>query len=263
MIEKEPLVSIIMPAFNCEKYVVAAIYSVLTQTYKNWELLVIDDGSNDNTYQIIKDFSQKDSRIKAFTNIKNLGVSVTRNRGIELASAQWIAFIDSDDIWNSFKLEKQLKFAEKNSAEFLFTAQSYMNEEGNLYKGIFEVPEIITFKKLKKQNVISCSSVLLKKNFFENIKMEKDELHEDYVVWLRILKLGVTAYGVNEPLHTIRISRNSKSGNKFKSLIMTYKVFRYFGENPIGSIYFMSRHVLAAAMKYNRVFASGYVKSEG
>lgn len=130
-----------------------------------------------------------------------------------------------------------------------------MNEEGNVYKGIFEVPKKVTFKILKKQNVISCSSVLIKKKYFENIRMEKDELHEDYVVWLRILGLGITAYGVNEPLHTIRISRNSKSGNKFKSLIMTYKVFRFIGINPIGSAYFMSRHVLGAARKYKKIFS--------
>lgn len=255
MSKKEALVSVIMPAYNCEKYVVEAINSVLAQTYKNWELLVLDDGSKDNTLQIIEEFSQKDSRIKALPNGKNMGVSATRNRGIELASGDWIAFLDSDDMWEPLKLEKQFEVVENKSAEFLFTGSSYINEEGEPFRGMFEVPEKVTYKRLRNQNVISCSSVLVKKKYFENIKMEKDEMHEDYAVWLRILKLGVTAYGVNEPLLIYRISRNSKSGNKIKTVKMTYKVFRFVGINPIGSAYFMMRHVVASVGKYKKIFA--------
>lgn len=254
MSKNEALVSIVMPAYNCEKYVVEAINSILAQTYRNWELLVLDDGSKDNTLRIIEEFSQNDSRIKALPNGKNMGVSATRNRGIELASGEWIAFLDSDDMWEPEKLEKQFEIVDKEAAEFLFTGSSYINEEGEPYKGIFEVPEKITYKKLRNQNVISCSSVLVRKKYFENIKMEKDEMHEDYAVWLRILKFGVTAYGVNEPLLIYRISRNSKSGNKMKTIKMTYKVFRFVGINPIGSAYFMMRHVIASVGKYKRIF---------
>ena len=254
MSNNKALVSIVMPAYNCEKYVVEAINSILAQTYRNWELLVLDDGSKDNTLRIIEEFSQKDSRIKALPNGKNMGVSATRNRGIELASGEWIAFLDSDDMWNPEKLEKQFEIVEKEAAEFLFTGSSYINEEGEAYKEIFEVPEKITYKKLRNQNVISCSSVLVKKKYFEHIKMEKDEMHEDYAVWLRILKTGVTAFGVNEPLLIYRISRNSKSGNKMKTVKMTYKVFRFVGINPFGSAYFMLRHVIASVGKYKRIF---------
>lgn len=254
MSENQELVSIVMPAYNCEKYVVEAINSVLAQTYKNWELLVLDDGSKDNTLQIIEEFSQKDSRIKALPNGKNMGVSATRNRGVELASGDWIAFLDSDDMWEPVKLEVQFEIVEKKAAEFLFTGSSYINEEGEPFKGILQVPEKLTYKKLRNQNVISCSSVLVKKKYFENIKMEKDDMHEDYAVWLRILKKGGEAYGVNEPLLIYRISKNSKSGNKIKTVKMTYKVFRFVGINPIGSAYFMIRHVLASVGKYKRIF---------
>lgn len=255
MSKNKALVSIVMPAYNCEKYVVEAVNSVLAQTYQNWELLVLDDGSKDNTLQMINEFRNKDSRIRPLQNEKNMGVSATRNRGIELASGDWIAFLDSDDMWEPSKLEKQLEIAEKKAAEFLFTGSSYINEEGEPYKGIFEVPEIVTYKRVRNQNVVSCSSVLVKKKYFENIKMEKDEMHEDYAVWLRILKLGVTAYGVNEPLLIYRISRNSKSGNKMKTIKMTYKVFRFIGINPIWSVYFMMRHVIASVGKYKRIFS--------
>jgi teichuronic acid biosynthesis glycosyltransferase TuaG len=251
---REGLISIVMPAYNCEKHVVEAINSVLAQTYQNWELLVLDDGSKDNTLQIINEFGNKDSRIMPLQNDKNMGVSAARNRGIELASGDWIAFLDSDDIWEPSKLEKQLRVAYENSAEFIFTGSSYINKEGKPFTGIFEVPEKVSYKKLRNQNVISCSSVLVKKKYFENIKMEKDEMHEDYAVWLSILKLGVEAYGVNEPLLIYRISKSSKSGNKIKTIKMTYKVFRFIGVNPIGAVYFMMRHVTASVVKYKRIF---------
>ena len=251
---KELLISIIMPAYNCEKYIEDAINSVIAQTYNSWELIVIDDGSKDNTIKIVEGLSDKDKRIRFYKNEKNLGVSETRNKGISFAKGDWIAFLDSDDMWEPVKLEKQFEIVEQKTEEFLFTGSSYINEEGKPFKGIFEVPEKVKYKRLRNQNVISCSSVLVKKKYFENIKMEKDEMHEDYAVWLRILKLGVTAYGVNEPLLIYRISRNSKSGDKFKTVKMTYKVFRFIGINPIGSAYFMMRHVIASVGKYKRIF---------
>ncbi|WKV07997.1 glycosyltransferase family 2 protein [Thermoanaerobacterium sp. CMT5567-10] len=254
-INKQMLVSIIMPTYNCEKYIEQAINSVINQTYKEWELLVIDDGSEDNTVEIIKELSKKDSRIRFVKNEKNQGVSATRNIGISLANGNWIAFLDSDDMWDKTKLEKQMKYAEKTSAEFLFTGSSYINEDGEYYKGIFEVPDKVTYKKLRNHNVISCSSVLIKKRLFDNIKMEKDDMHEDYAVWLRILRTGILAYGINEPLLIYRISRNSKSGNKIKSIKMTYKVFRFIGLNPIVSIYFTFRHVIESVKKYKKIFA--------
>lgn len=255
MSKNRGLVSIVMPAYNCENYVEESINSIFAQTYQNWELLVLDDGSKDNTLKVINELANKDSRIKSKPNEKNLGVSATRNRGIEAASGEWIAFLDSDDIWHPSKLEKQLKAADEKSAEFVFTGASYINEEGVPFKGIFNVPEEVTYSRLRKQNVISCSSVLVKKKYFENIKMERDEIHEDYAAWLRILRLGVIAYGVDEPLLTYRLSRKSKSGNKLKTVKMTYKVFRFIGINPFGSAYFMSRHVLASIRKYIRIFA--------
>jgi len=251
---KEMLVSIIMPAYNCERYIDEAINSVLAQTYKNWELLVIDDGSKDATFQILSEFSKNDYRIKPLKNEKNMGVSATRNRGIELASGEWIAFLDSDDIWAPSKLERQLKTADKNSAEFIFTGASYINEDGQPYKGIYEVPEIVSYNKLRNKNVISCSSVLIKKRFFNTIKMERDDLHEDYLVWLKILKLGITAYGINEPLLIYRISINSKSGNKLKTIKMTYNIFRITGIDPFRSIYFVSRNLISSIIKYIKIF---------
>lgn len=254
MSSKEVFVSIIMPAYNCEKHIGDAIKSVLAQTHIYWELLVIDDGSNDDTFRVISEFGEIDSRIKPQRNKKNMGVSATRNKGIEMASSEWIAFLDSDDMWVPSKLEKQLKMTRNNSIDFVFTGVSYINEKGEFYRGIFEVPEKVTYEKLRNQNVISCSSVLIKKQYLENIKMERDDIHEDYAVWLRILRSGITAYSINEPLLIYRISKSSKSGHKLKTINMTYKVFRFIGINPIGAAYFMCRHAIASLRKYRKIF---------
>ncbi|NMA84098.1 MAG: glycosyltransferase [Epulopiscium sp.] len=253
MSKNNDLVSVVMPAYNCENYITNAIESVLKQTYSNFELIVIDDGSKDNTLKIINDYGKKDYRVKVFRNKKNSGVSATRNRGISLAEGEWIAFLDSDDIWIEDKLEKQMNCVYAQNAEFVFTGVSYIDETGKSYSGIFEVPNEVSYKKLLRQNVITCSSVLVNKRYFENIRMEKDDMHEDYAVWLRILRLGVTAYSVNEPLLIYRISRNSKSGNKLKTIKMTYKVFRFIGINSVGSVYFMMQHVFRSVIKYKKI----------
>jgi teichuronic acid biosynthesis glycosyltransferase TuaG len=252
-INKQDLISIVMPAYNCERYIKQAINSVIGQTYQLWNLIVIDDGSTDNTVKIVEDLSKNDKRIRVYSNDKNVGVSETRNRGISLAEGEWIAFLDSDDVWHESKLEKQISLANKKGSEFIFTGSSFINEIGNKYNGILEVPVKVSYKKLRTHNVISCSSVLIKKRFFKDIKMEKDDMHEDYAVWLRILKTGVQAYGINEPLLIYRISRNSKSGNKIKTIKMTYKVFRFIGVNPVGAAYFMCRHVMRSVIKYSKI----------
>ena len=256
MSKNEDLISIIMPAYNCEKYIGEAIDSVLAQSYRNWELILIDDGSVDNTYSIVKEYLQNDIRVSLLSNEKNIGVSAARNRGIEYAKGEWIAFLDSDDIWAPYKLEKQLAAAQENNGEFIFTGSAFINEKGQPYKGIFEVPEKVSYKELRKQNVISCSSVLIKKKFFINIKMEGDDMHEDYAVWLRILKTGITAYGVNEPLLIYRIHRNSKSWNKIKTVRMTYKVYRFIGLNPVSSAHFMAINLIRGIKKYKRIYGA-------
>jgi teichuronic acid biosynthesis glycosyltransferase TuaG len=242
-----------MPAFNCEKHIEQAIYSVIDQTYRLWELIVIDDDSKDNTIGIIQELSKKDKRIKYFKNERNQGVSATRNRGISLAKGEWIALLDSDDIWDKTKLQKQMDCVKNATVEFVFTGASYINEDGLYYPGIFEVPDKINYKQLRMHNVISCSSVLIKKKYLKHIKMEKDDMHEDYAVWLRVLRTGVCAYGVNEPLLIYRISRSSKSGNKLKSIKMTYKVFKFIGLNPIFSLYFVINHLLRSLLKYRKI----------
>ncbi|WKA53973.1 glycosyltransferase family 2 protein [Planococcus shixiaomingii] len=248
-----PLISVIMPAYNAENYIEDAINSVLSQSYEEWELIIIDDCSSDKTLKIAEKLSNNDSRLKLIKNSKNIGVSETRNKAINLALGEWIAFLDSDDLWENAKLEKQIAHANKVGASFVFTGSSYINKEGKPFKGVFEVPESVDFNKLKRQNVIPCSSVLVRKECFETIRMERDNMHEDYAAWLRILKSGILAFGVNEPLLVYRLSVSSKSGNKFKTIGMNYRVFRSIEMNPVSSVYFAGVNLVNSLKKYNKI----------
>lgn len=246
------MISVIMPAYNAAAYISQAIASVLNQTYQELELLIIDDGSRDETERIIQQFSQQDSRIRAIKNAENLGVAKTRNRGISLAKGEWIAFLDSDDIWRADKLEKQLEAAEQLHAAFLFTGSAFVDDKGNHLEHYLSVPSRITYRELLKQNIISCSSVLIRKELILAYPMEHaDEMHEDFAVWLQILRdHNMTAVGVDEPLLIYRISSNSKSGNKIKAALMTYRVYQYLKLPLFCRMFYWSCYVSRNLKKY-------------
>ena len=229
---------------------------MLEQTYKNFELIMVVDCPKDNTLKIIDEFCQKDDRIKKYCNEKNSGVSYSRNFGVSVAKGEWIAFLDHDDIWEKDKLQEQINLLiEKNKEPILiYTGSAFIDEENVVYDTIFEVPEKVGYKELLKQNVISCSSVLVKKEVLNSIKMEKDEVHEDFLLWLRILKkYNMCAYGINKPLLIYRLSRNSKSGNKLKSAQMTYSVYKHIGLNFFERIYYMFQYTIRSLIKYRKL----------
>ena len=248
------LVSIIMPAYNCEKFIEEAVNSVFKQTYDSWELIIIDDLSNDNTVAIIEKLSTRDNRIRFFRNEFNLGVSKTRNKGINMAKGDWIAFLDSDDIWSKEKLEKQIIFANNYKVNFIFTGSSFVNENSIPYKGNLNIPNRVDYKQLLKHNIISCSSVLIKKVYMLKYRMERDDTHEDFGTWLRVLKEEPFAYGINEPLLIYRISNFSKSSNKIKSLIMAYKTYRFIGINPLVTLYYLCWYIIMGLKKYKNIY---------
>lgn len=254
MLEKDFLVSIIMPAYNCESFIEESINSVILQTYSNWELLILDDFSMDDTLKIAKKISRNNKRIRVISNQKNIGVSLTRNKGVKLSKGSYIAFLDSDDVWETNKLELQMDLILKLGAEFTFTGSSFIDKNGTFYKGIFNVPENINYKRLRFHNVISCSSVVLKKDFFKNMQMQYDEVNEDYLFWLRLLKTGVTAYAIDKPLLRYRILDNSRSRNKIKQIYKTYKVFRILKINFFSSLYFTLSHLLGSIKKYYNIY---------
>lgn len=248
-IENEKI-SIIMPMFNSEKYIIDAIKSVINQKYIDWELIVINDGSRDKSREIVQKFMIKDSRIKLVDMKINQGIACARNIGIEKAEGRYLAFLDSDDIWNKSKLDKQIKIIKKGQS-FVFSGCEIVEDNGkpaNIYR---KVPKYVSYKKLLKGNVIPTSSVLLDRNFILPFKMPRMN-HEDYATWLKLLKDNdVKAYGINEPLVSYRKSENSISKNKIKALNWTWHVYRdseKFGN--VKSVYCLFRFILNTSKKY-------------
>ena len=211
-----PKISIVTPAYNCEKYLEEAVNSVLAQSFEDWELLIIDDCSKDATWLRMQTLAKKDDRIRIFQNRHNSGSAATRNNGIRQAKGEWIAFLDSDDLWRPEKLQRQMSVLRKHpDAAFLFTGSAFIEDDGMTIAHVLHVPEKVSRKKLLKQNVISCSSVLIRRELMLEFPMpEEDGIHEDFATWLAILSKIPCAYGVDEPLLVYRRALASKSGKK-------------------------------------------------
>lgn len=251
------LVSIIMAAYNAEKTIELAIESVLNQTYSNFELLVINDCSKDGTAKLVEDFSAKDNRVRLISNEKNSGVSFTRKHGLEEANGSWIAILDSDDAWAPEKLEKQIELQNRTNADLLFTGSAFMDSEGRPIDWYLHAPAEETYRQLLKQNVLSNSSALVRKELYAKHYAVGDGMHEDFAIWLSILKDGKKAYGVDEPLLIYRIAKSSKSGNKIKAAKMNWNTYRYVGLNVVEAAYYEAWYMFKNVMKYANLKFSG------
>lgn len=247
------LISIIMAAYNAEKTIEQAINSVLSQTYTNFELLVVNDCSTDRTAELVKSIAAKDSRVRLISNVKNSGVSYTRKHGLEEARGSWIAILDSDDAWAQEKLEKQIKLQKKTNADLLFTGSAFMDADGKPIDWYLRAPSEVTYRQLLKQNVLSNSSALVRKELYAKYYAIGDGMHEDFAIWLSILKEGKKAYGVDEPLLIYRIAKSSKSGNKVKAARMNWNTYRYVGLNLMEAIYYECWYIFNGIRKYRNL----------
>lgn len=257
------MVSVIIPSYNSEKYIEETLKSVCAQTYPNFEVLVMNDCSQDRTAEIVDMYAEKDPRIHLINLPGNKGVSHARNQGVSMASGEWIAFLDSDDKWTKDKLEKQLKLQEKLRAkkpaieepEFLFTGSSFIDENGEPLASVLHVPKHVDFSELLKQNIISCSSVLIRRSLMMKYPMPcSDQFHEDFATWLTILKNeNIVAYGLDEPLLIYRVTRNSRSGNKCKAACMTFRAYRYVGLGIVKSVQYWLVYSFRSFKKYAKI----------
>ena len=240
------LVSIIVPIYNRESYVDDIVKTVKNQTYKNWELIFVDDCSIDNTAEKIE--NMKLDNIKLIKSTKNSGVAIARNKGIEMARGKYIAFLDSDDLWDKEKLFKQVQFMEKNNYKFSFTGYQYKNltKQGKIVK----VPEKLNYKQAMKNTVIFTSTVVLNAELLgkEIMMMPNVAFGEDSITWWKILKKGNTAYGINENLATYRrIDEKSLARNKLFTIENTWKSYRkYEGLSICESMYFFMFYLFNA-----------------
>lgn len=247
------LISVIMAAYNAEKTISEAINSVLQQTYANIELIVIDDCSKDKTRSLVRQFAARDTRVRLVVNEKNCGVSRTRLHGLQTAQGEWIAILDSDDAWHPEKLQKQIELQAQTGAELLFTGSAFMDADGKKIDWYLHAPTTITYRQLLKQNLLSNSSALVKKELYEKYYAIGDKMHEDFAIWLGILRTGRKAYGVDEPLLIYRLAPNSKSGNKIKAARMNWNTYRYIGLNSISAIYYECWYILNGLRKYKNL----------
>lgn len=243
-----PQVSVIMPAYNAQKYIGQAIESVLIQKIP-LELLIIIDNSKDDTINIVNNYRQ-DQRVIVLENERNLGVAESRNEGIRMAKGKYIAFLDADDWWAQGKLSIQCKVMEEEDAVLCCTGRELMKPDGTAIGKCIGVPEKITYKMLLRTNSIPCSSVLLRAEVAKEFGMCHDEMHEDYILWLRVLKKYKTALGINEPLLKSRMSEGGKSRNKLKSAKMQWNVYRFIGIGKWKTFYYFLCYGFYGLRKY-------------
>ena len=246
-----------MAAYCAQSTISNAVESVLAQTYPNWELLIIDDCSKDDTYRIAADYARQDKRIRVFRNAVNSGVSATRKTGLEHAEGAWIAILDSDDLWLPEKLEKQMDFAEKTKAELIFTGSQFVDAKGRPYAWQLHVPQQLRYRRLLKQNLISNSSVLVRKDLYLRYYASGEKIHEDFALWLRITRAGCIARGIDEPLLIYRLSKTSKTGDKRKSARMNWNTYRFVGLGRIRSFYYSCWYAVNGILKYSHLRGEG------
>lgn len=234
------MISIVSPVYNAEKYISKTIDCILAQTYQDFELIMVDDGSSDQSTNIIESYTDERVRL-VYNDYEKKGAFSARNKGVDVARGEYVAFIDADDLWAPEKLEKTLAFMKKNDAAFVFTAYEFGDEEGIGTGKIVHVPDVLTYKKALPRTVIFTSTVLLDVG-----KLSKELIHmpdiasEDTATWWNILRTGVTAYGLDENLVIYRRSSGSLSSNKMVAVKRIWNLYRKNeGLGVVKSFYYM------------------------
>ena len=225
---KQDLVSIIVPVYNAERFLEDTINTVLNQTYKNWELILVDDCSTDKSVDIINKYSKKDKRVKLFKNKVNSKAAVSRNNGIKKSSGRYLCFLDADDLWDKQKLEKQVNFMKNNDCEFSFTGYEFADKDGNPNGKKVFIPNKINYKQALKNTTIWTSTVMfdMKKLSKKDIYMPNVARGQDSATWWKVLKKIGYAYGINEILSFYRRTEGSLSSNKITALKRTWNLYR-------------------------------------
>lgn len=243
------LVSIVTPSYNTSKYISETIESVLAQTYTNWEMIIVDDCSTDNTDDVIKPYLS-DTRIKYFKNPKNSGAAVSRNYALSEAKGKWIAFLDSDDIWVSDKLEKQIAFMKENKYHFSYTNYEEMNEQSVPLGVSVTGPKKITKYGMYNYCWMGCLTVMYDAEYVGLIQIADIKKNNDYAMWLKVCK-KTTCYLLNETMGKYRKRTGSISNHSYQALIKWhYRLYRQCdNRTPIVSAIFTMRNIFWGVYK--------------
>ena len=244
------LVSIITPSYNSSKFIEECINSVINQSFIDWEMIIVDDYSTDNSRDLILKFAKEDNRINPIFLDENVGAAAARNIAIREAKGKYIAFLDSDDIWKSEKLEKQLSFMNDRNIAFSFTSYQPMSEDGMEKYSIINALKKMTYHSYLKNTIIGCLTVIIDKEKTGDFEMPNIRSSHDMALWLLIMKRGFLAYGLDENLAYYRIVSNSNTSKKWKAAKEVWDVYRKVEKlNIIFSVYNFIGYVYNAIKK--------------
>lgn len=220
------MVSIVTPAYNSAEFLADAINSVLAQTFTNWELLIVNDGSTDKTQIIAEEYSKKDNRIRLLNHVRTQGAGVARNKAIAKAKGDYIAFLDADDKWKPEKLEKQLKLLRENDAAVCFSSYELIDEREQPLNTMIEALDKVSYQKQLKCNYIGNLTGIYDVKKLGKIYMPEIPKRQDWVLWLQAIEKGGDAIGIKESLAFYRVRKDSISSNKWKLIKHNFNVYR-------------------------------------
>lgn len=256
-IQNTPLVSVVMAAYNAERFIEKAIRSVMEQTYSHWELWVIDDCSLDNTRPIVRRLAEEDTRIHLLENPENLGAARTRNQGLDVCNGAYVALLDSDDLWYPQKLERQIALAEQTEADILYCSYAIIDENDQKKCNDYIVPESTDFDAFLAESVIGCSMSMLSRTIVDRYRFTTDFYHEDLALWLRLLQDGFQALGIRDVLGAYRVMPGTRASNKVNSALNRWRILRKYLCLPFcKSSAAMVRYMFLGVRKYRNVKTS-------
>lgn len=245
MIDK--LVSVVTPVYNAERFIGKTIKSVLSQTYEHFEMILVDDCSRDNSESVIKDLAKLDSRIKYVKLEENSGAAVARNKGLEHAQGQYIAFIDSDDVWKPEKLDKQISYMNENNYSFTYTNFEMVEEDGKIMNASVPLPDKLNYAGLLKNTAIACSTVIIDRKVIGDFRMPLVRKGQDTATWLKILRTHEYAYLFDEVMGSYRQVAGSISSDKIGALRRTWNTYRNIEKLPLyKAVYYFTHYIINA-----------------
>lgn len=253
MIELKPkneLISIVLPTYNSSKYISITIESILSQDYLDWELIITDDCSTDNTLSILEEFALKDRRIKIYKLKVNSGAAAARNNSLKYCNSKFICFIDSDDSWNYNKLTYQLNFMKKTSSPISFTSYKLINEMGEDLNRIIKTKKRVNYSSYLKNTIIGMSTSMVNTSITGPILFKNIRTRQDTYLWITLLRRGFIAYGIEKSLASYRVRNDSISSNKIKAAKQVWRLYYDFEDlGFIKSSYYFCFYIFNAIKK--------------
>lgn len=248
----EEKVSIITPSYNSESYIIETIQSVIKQTYKNWEMLIVDDCSSDRTCQLVEEIAKKDKRIKLIKSKQNSGAAISRNIALHHSTGRFIAYLDADDIWYPNKLSRQVSFMIENKIGFSCVSYEVIDNEGNSLNKLIRMKEKLDYKGFLTNNLIQTVGVMVDLDIVprECLQMPNMKRRQDAATWLQILKSGYACFGIEDVLAKYRRTNSSLSSNKIKAVKGVWYLYRNVEKLSLSfSCYCFVRYAILAVWK--------------